>query len=154
VAGARGLLNAIRAEGFGAFVADTAPVVYHLEDTAAPRLTLACAELFAAVEEGELECLVSSVTVAELLITPFRGSPEAVITVDAFLRQPHVYVAPAGERIARTGAQLVAKRLVNRLADALVVATAFALELPLVTGDRRLARAAVVPTFLVADYAP
>lgn len=149
---AQGLLAAVEATGAGAFVADTAPIIYRIERGADARLVGACDPLFDAVEGQELSCLVSSVSVAELLIEPFRAGPAAVSAVDAFLRQPAIGIAEVDEAIARTGAELVARSRVNRLPDALIAATGLEYGLPIVTGDRRLARSIVRDVFLVSDY--
>jgi predicted nucleic acid-binding protein len=149
---ARDLLAAVEAIGASAFVSDTAPIIYRIERSADPQLVAACDRLFDAVENEELGCLVSSVSVAELLIDPFRAGPAAVSAVDAFLRQPSAGVIELDEQIARTAAELVARRRVTRLPDALIAATSLECALPLVTGDRRIARALAPHAMLVADY--
>lgn len=149
---ARDLLAAVEAVGAGAFVADTAPIIYRVERGADPGLVAACDPLFDAVENGHLGCLVSAVNVAELLINPFRAGAAAVSAVDAFLRQPSLGIAELDEASARTAAELVARERVGRLPDALIAATGLEYALPLVTGDRRLARALGTSAFLVADY--
>jgi predicted nucleic acid-binding protein len=146
------LLAAVEATGAGAFVADTAPIIYRVERSADRRLVDACDRLFDATEAEGLGCLVSAVSVAELLIEPFRAGPAAVSAVDAFLRQPGLGIAELDEPIARTAAELVARSRVARLPDALIAATSLAYSLPLVTGDRRLARALAPNALLVADY--
>jgi predicted nucleic acid-binding protein len=150
---ARTLLAAVEAAGAGAFVADTAPLVYRLERRARPALTAACDPLFDAVQAGALACIVSAVSVAELLVQPFRAGPAAVAVADGFLRQPNLGVAALDGDLARAAAALVARRSPPRLPDAAIVATAQALRLPLVTGDRRLARTGLVSALLVSDYA-
>jgi predicted nucleic acid-binding protein len=149
---ARDLLTAVEAAGAGAFVADTAPVIYRVERSADPALVAACDPLFDATEAEIVGCLVSAVSVAELLIEPFRAGPAAVSAVDAFLRQPALGIAELDEPIARTAAELVARDRVGRLPDALIAATSLEYGLPLVTGDRRLARALAPRAFLVSDY--
>ena len=149
---ARDLVAAVEAAGEGGFVADTAPLIYRLERRADPALVGACDTLFDAVEAGRLGCLVSAVTVGELLIEPFRSGPAAVSVVDAFLRQPLLGVSEVDEDIARGAAELVARRVLNRLPDAFIAATAVRFALPLVTGDRRLARSGVRDVLLVSDY--
>lgn len=149
---ARTLLAAVEATGAGAFVADTAPIIYRIERGADRRLVAACDPLFDAVETGELGCLVSAMSVAELLIEPFRAGPAAVSAVDGFLRQPALGIAEVGEAVARGAAELVARARVRRLPDALIAATGLEYALPIVTGDRRLARSMAPDAFLVSDY--
>ncbi len=145
----RSLLSAIGSAG--AFVCDTAPLVYHLERSQ-PRSVLAALDpLFDAVEAGELACIVPAVCAAELLVRPYTLGPPAVSVVDGLLRSPGVAVAPPRLGTAHAAARHVARRTIPRLADALVAATAAELRLPLVTGDRRLASA--VGALLVHDFA-
>jgi predicted nucleic acid-binding protein len=75
-----------------------------------------------------------------------------VAVVDAFFRQPFAGVAEVGQSTARAAAALVADGRFRRLPDALIAATAMALDLPVFTGDLHLARAAP-NAFLVADLA-
>jgi predicted nucleic acid-binding protein len=149
---AANLLTAVQEAGGGAFIADTAPIIYRIERGADAHLVAACDPLFDAVESGALGCLVSAVSVAELLVEPFRVGPTAISAVDAFLRQPSLGIAELDETIARTAAELVARRQVTRLPDALIAATGVRYGLPIVTGDRRLARSLGGAALLVADY--
>jgi predicted nucleic acid-binding protein len=153
VASPPSLLAAVDAAGRGAFLSDTAPIIYRLERAARPVLVAACDALFDAVEEGLVGCIVSAVSVAELLISPIRSGPRAVAVVDGFLRQPMVGIAEVDADVARGAAELVARQRVARLPDALIISTAIALGLPVVTGDRRLARSRVGNALLVADFA-
>jgi predicted nucleic acid-binding protein len=153
VGGAATLVTAVRSSGRGAFVADTAPIIYRIERGVSAELVGTVDPLFDAVERGGLGCLVSAVSVAELLIKPQRTGPRAVAAVDTFLGQPAVGVAEVDEGVARQAAGLVADGRLRRLADALIAATALAFELPIVTSDRRLARSGVPNVFLVADFA-
>lgn len=144
------LLAAVSAEG-GGFVADTAPLVYRLERSAPQGVLDAVDALFDQVENGRLGCLVSTIVAAELLVRPYRTNPRLAPGVDGFLRGPHLGLVSPSLGVAHGAARLVAKRVVPRLSDAFVAATAAEVGLPLVTGDRRLARA--VGGLLVQDYA-
>lgn len=134
----------------GGFVCDTAPLVYWLERSGPGGVLSAVDALFARVEEGAIGCLVSSVSAAELLVRPYRENPPAVTVVDGFLRGPNIGVVEPTLGIAHGAARLVARRVLPRLGDAFVAATAADLDLPLVTADRRLARA--VGALLVQEY--
>lgn len=134
------LVAEVRGAG-GGFLCDTAPLVYRLERSGSPRVLDAVDALFDRVEEGELGCLVSSISAAELLVRPYRVHPPAATVVDGFLRSPNVGVVAPTLPVAHGAARLVARRVVPRLGDALVAATAADLAIPLVTADRRLARA-------------
>jgi predicted nucleic acid-binding protein len=145
----RSLLSAIGSAG--AFVCDTAPLVYRLERSQPRSVLVALDPLFDAVEAGELACIVPAVCAAELLVRPYTLGPPAVSVVDGLLRSPGVAIAPPRLGTAHAAARHVAGRTIPRLADALVAATAAELRLPLVTGDRRLSRA--VGALLVHDFA-
>jgi predicted nucleic acid-binding protein len=145
----RTLLSAL--DGAEAFVCDTAPLVYRLERTP-PRSVLDEVDaLFDVVETGVLACIVPAVCAAELLVRPYSLGPPAVSVADALLRSPGVAIAPPRLGTAHAAARHVARRTIRRLTDSLVAATAAELQLPLVTGDRRLARAA--QALLVHDFA-
>ncbi len=146
------LIATLRSAG-RAFVADTAPLIYRTERSGDPRSVRVCDEVFELVESGELACLVSSISVAELFLGAYRAGERAVAVVDALLRHPSMGVVAPTEDLARAAAWLVARGKLNRLADALVAATANDLGLPLLTADRRLARSGAVEAFLVADFA-
>ena len=105
----RSLLSAIGSAG--AFVCDTAPLVYRLERSQ-PRSVLAALDpLFDAVEAGELACIVPAVCAAELLVRPYTLGPPAVSVVDGLLRSPGVAVAPRGSepRTLRRGTSPIAR---------------------------------------------
>jgi predicted nucleic acid-binding protein len=136
----------------GAFVADTAPIIYRLSRGPDRQFVAACDPLFDAVEDERIGCLVSAASVSELFVEPFRAGPGAVAAVDAFLRQPGLGVAELDAETARIAAALLASGRLNRLPAALVAATALRYELPLVTGDRRLARGLGSVALLVSDF--
>jgi predicted nucleic acid-binding protein len=91
------------------------------------------------------------ISVAELLIEPFRAGAAAVSVLDGFLRQPMLGIVELDEPTARGAAELIARGRIGRLPDALIGATAIRFGLPLVTGDRRLARSGLPNSLLVAD---
>ena len=144
----RSLLSALN--GAEAFVSDTAPLVYRLERTPPRSILDEVDALFDTVETGALACIVPAVCAAELLVRPYGLGPPAVSVADALLRSSGVAVAPPGLGTAHAAARHVARRTIPRLADALVAATAAELQLPLVTGNRRLARAS--GALLVHDF--
>ena len=134
-----------------AFVCDTAPLVYRLERSPSRSVVAAVDALFDAVESGDLACIVPAICAAELLVRPYVLGPPAVSVVDGLLRSPGVAVAPPELGTAHAAARYVAHGTVRRLADAFVAAIASELQLPLVTGDRRLASA--TGGLLVHDFA-
>jgi predicted nucleic acid-binding protein len=146
---ARDLLAAVEATGAQAFVADTAPIIYRVERTARRALVTACDPLFDAVAAGRLSCLVSAISVAELFIRPAAAGPAAVATMETFFQEPAVEIAAVDYETARAAAGLVAE--VPRLADAVIASTSLRLGVPIVTGDKRLARA-VPGALLIGDF--
>jgi predicted nucleic acid-binding protein len=151
VAGAD-LVETLRAAG-GAFVADTAPLILRTERRGQGDYVRACDPAFAAVESGELFCFVSTLTVAEFFVGVVRLGREAVAFADAYFRQPSLIVVPPDREVAQAAAWLVARGRLRRVADALIAATANDLGLPLLTTDRRLARAGAVEALHVSDFA-
>lgn len=149
----RSLVEAVRAAGHDAFVADTAPLIFRLERAAEAGLGRACDPLFDRVDDGELGCIVSTLAAAELLVGAHRRGGSAIAVVDAFLRGPSIGVSPPDLGTAGIAAQLLARGVLPRLVDAFIAATAVDLGLPLVTADRRLARSGAAEAFLVADFA-
>jgi predicted nucleic acid-binding protein len=116
------LVAALRRDG--GFVSDTAPLVYRFERSAPGGVLEAVDALFDEVERGGLGCLVSTLVAAELLVRPYRVRPAAAAVVDGFLRAPHIGVAEPTLGVAHGAARLVAKRVLPRLGDAIVAATA------------------------------
>ena len=151
MAGVR-LLRDIYERGHRAFVADTAPIIHRVTRGPDREWVSICDPLFDAVEDEYMGCLVSSASVAELLIEPFRAGGAAVSAIDGFLNQRSIGIAEVDEAIARGAAQLLATKRINRVSSALVAATALHYQLPLLTGDRRLARGLGYLAYLVADY--
>lgn len=135
---------------YGAFVSDTAPLVYYVEGSGPRRLRDAIAVLLEGVSKGSLGCFVSTVSAGELLVHPHRIGLHAIPPVDGFLRSGEIVLVPPSLEVAHGAARLVARRVVPRLGDAIIAATAADLRLPLVTTDRRLARA--VGALLVQDH--
>lgn len=153
MAGPGRLVEALAAGGGGAFVADTAPLLYRLEGRSPHGLEGACDAVFEAVEAGALTCLVSSVTVAEIFAGVYRlGEAQAAVT-DAYLNQPSVGVVPVSRGIAQSAGWIIARGRLRRLADALIAATANDLDLPLLTADRDLARSRVANALDLSDFA-
>ena len=143
-----GLVAAVRADG--GFVSDTAPLVYRLERSGPAGVLDAVDALFDEVERGTLGCLVSTLVAAEFLVRPYRLAPPLAPAIDGFLRGPHMGILEPSLSVAHGAARLVARRVLPRLSDAIVAATAAEVGLQLVTADRRLARA--VGALLVQDY--
>jgi len=85
-----------------------------------------------ALRRGEQLAIPAS-AYAEILVGPYRQSPKAAATVDAFLAALPARVEPAAREIAAVAAELRARHAARlRLPDALVVATAVELQAVLI----------------------
>ena len=130
---------------------DTAIFIYHLE--AHPRYQPLTQELLAGIQAGRQTAIVSTITVMELTVRPWRlGRPNVAREYEALLVHfPHLILADVTRDVARRAAQLRA-RYHLRPADALQVATALVNEATaFVTNDRRLARLSPLLGIIILD---
>jgi predicted nucleic acid-binding protein len=74
---------------------------------------------------------------AEVLVGLTRGGPAAVARVEQFVADLGIGIEPLTAPIARRAAALRARHTALRLPDALVLATADALDAPVLTADGR-----------------
>ena len=100
------------------------------------------------VRSGRNPATISVVSVAETLVRPFAAGAAAVRVADAFLLHfPRLTVSRVDYAVAREAARLRARTGV-KMPDALVIATALAVGIPIViTNDAKWATA-------IADGAP
>ena len=90
-----------------------------------------------ALERGD-NLAVPASALAETLVAPFRRGPEAVATVRRLLERAPIAVAALDQSVAERAAELRARHRALKLPDALVIATAIALDADLLlTADRR-----------------
>ncbi|MHB0976455.1 MAG: type II toxin-antitoxin system VapC family toxin [Candidatus Aquicultorales bacterium] len=134
----RGFHEAIRrASSIGL---DTSLLIYHLEDVA-PYSNLT-EELLSVIGKRQVECVLSSLCLTELLAGPLRSEDEsAAVAAEEFVRKiPNVRIIPIDDEIAKLAARLrVSLRL--KTPDALHLATAQSAGCSLfVTNDRALKR--------------
>ncbi len=115
-----------------------APVVIAFLD---PDDALHGAAVEALTERQHDELLIPVSAYAEILVAPYRRGPEAVAEVEAFLADFAIRIEPITAPTARAAARLRSESRSLRLPDALVLATADALEADKVlTGDESWAR--------------
>lgn len=131
------VLSLVRVIPEGATVAvDAAPIIYVLDGH--PTLADRFAELFAAVESGRNQIVVSAITVAEVVAGPLKHGQEALAEryEQTLTASPGFSVVPVSAKIAVRAARLrVRYRL--KLPDAVQLATAIASgAYALVTHDR------------------
>ena len=102
---------------------DSAPLIYHLEDIE-PYSTLT-AEAFTAFASGDLEGVLSTVSMTELLTKPFKEGKDSQIAVfEAFIFSlPQIRLVAPTYSIARRAARLRGQYGL-RTPDALLISTA------------------------------
>ena len=117
-------------------LADTAPIIYVLEDN--PRFATRFRWFFDGVDEGRYECVVSTVTIAELLVGPLKAARHDLVEIyrDALTTARGYEAVPLTVEIAQRAAEV---RVMHnlKLPDAIQVATALAADAKfLLTADR------------------
>lgn len=130
---------------------DTAPLIYHLGGLEPwSELTTIAIDAMAA---GGLEGVVSTVTVAEMLVRPFQtGNPETVAECETFLlAMPGASIVAPDYAIAHRAASLRGS-LGLRMPDALICATALELDAGLITNDASLDRVPELDVLLLSRF--
>lgn len=96
------------------------------------------------VATGRNSAMVSTITVTEVLVRPFRAaSASGVGTAEAFLRRfPHLVVQPVTYEIAREAARIRASTAL-RAPDAVILATASVMRCPVVVANDARWRSAI-----------
>lgn len=135
-------------------LADTAPIIYVLEDD--ERFSKRFRWFFEGVDEGRYECVVSTVTMAEVLVGPIKEvRPDLVNTYrDALTSAPGYEAVELTFDIAQSAAEMrVAYGL--KLPDAIQVATALSADCGfLLTADRDFAVVQEVEIVTGAEMLP
>ena len=120
----------------GLTIVDSGVVIGHFEATDAHHVA-AGAELRRAIERGDRLVLPAS-AYAEVLVTPSRRGTGAVAAADAAIARLGIHIHVLDQLVGRSAARLRAKHRALKLPDALVIATAVALDADtLLTTDRR-----------------
>jgi predicted nucleic acid-binding protein len=116
-------------------LADTSVVLAYLAGVG-PSSAIATQFFDAFVSTGRNRAVLSTVTVEEILVRPFRRSPAAVATAEGFLRHfTDIRLVAVGYEVAREAARIRAIAGL-RTPDALILATAIVADVDLVvTGD-------------------
>ncbi len=130
-----------------AILVDTSVALAYLTGT--ERASAAAEKLFDAfIATGRNPAALSTVTVGEILVRPFRAGPSAVATAEGFLRHfGEIRLIDVSYEVAREAARIRA-RTGLRMPDALVIASALTSDIEIVvTNDHAWAQAA-------ADAAP
>jgi predicted nucleic acid-binding protein len=118
---------------------DSSVVIYHLEGMA-PYADLT-ETLFAAVLEGSLKAILSTISITELLVRPFaKDQLDRIMAFERFLFSlPNTDLVPPGYAISKEAARLRAKYRI-RTPDAILLATSLIEKADaFLTNDARLA---------------
>lgn len=108
------------------------------------------------IDEGRLEAITSSLTLAEILVKPFELDREDLARTyrEVLTGSAHMRIVPVGVDIAVEAARIRADEHV-RLADAIHLATSVHANADVfLTNDERLARCETVHAVLVSDLDP
>ncbi|MBI4482041.1 MAG: PIN domain-containing protein [Acidobacteria bacterium] len=133
---------------------DSSVLIYHLEDMG-PYSDLVEAA-FGAIAEGRPTAVLSTISVAELLVRPFAdGQKDRVAAFERFVFSfPNLSLIPPGYPTAKEAARLRAKYAI-RTPDALLIATVLGEEAEaFLTNDARLRRlkAEGIAVVVLDDY--
>ena len=118
---------------------DTMVFVYAFERHA--EFGPACEAILRSIEAGEVEAVMSSLVLGELLVRPFRENRPDVVHryLDTLGRLPHLEQVPADGPICQRAAQLRGQAPALRLPDAVHIATAISRgATALISSDARL----------------
>lgn len=128
------------------FVTDTHPLIWHLTNDA--RLTVAAGKVFARADRGADRVWVPGIVLIELVYLAEKGIiPQSMLDkVFTLLDTPNgSYAVPRFDQIiARSMLTKVPWKLIPELADRVIVASAVALGLPLITKDGKIKTSGVV----------
>ena len=133
---------------------DTAPLIYFIENH--PLYYPLVEPFFAAVERGEIEVVTSTLTLAEVLVHPYRRGNQALAQEysDILLRARNVTTFPVSPEIAAEAARLRAMHGI-RTPDAIQLATAHKSHAgSFLTNDEDLEKAAELQMLLLKRMVP
>ena len=130
---------------------DSAPLIYFIEDH--PLYSVKLAELFEAAESGSVHLVTSTVTIAEVLVHPFRSNRQELVQAyrDILLGSSGITTIAVSPEVAELAAKMRAEHQI-RTPDALHLATALlAQALVFVTNDRELPKISGLEFLLLED---
>lgn len=129
------------------FVTDTHPLIWHLTDDA--RLTIGARTVLAGADQGEHRIWVPGIVLIEMVYLTEKGIVPQPMLEKALglLDTPDgsYAVPPLDQAVARSMLQQVPWKMIPELADRVIVASALALGLPLISKDERIQTSGLVP---------
>jgi predicted nucleic acid-binding protein len=108
-------------QGIRKIFLDTAPVIYYVEATPAYADIVQAA--FASIDSGQIQALVSPVTLAECLVLPIRQNQSTIVQLFTDLLTKGISMVEINASIGQKSAELRVKYKL-KLPDALQIATA------------------------------
>ena len=127
------------------YVADTHALIWHEESS--PRLSAAARACFDAADRGLARIYVPSISVVEMIYLAEKGkipSHMAAVTLRLAGNPPASYELASLDRSVVEQVDRVSRSLVPDMPDRIIVATALALRLPLITVDDVITRSGLV----------
>jgi len=128
------------------FVTDTHPLIWHLTTDA--RLTVSAGRVFSRADRGEDRVWVPGIVLIEMVYLTEKGViPQSMLekALNLLDTPDGSYAVPRFDQaIARSMLEQVPWKLIPELADRIIVASAVALGLPLITKDERIQTSGIV----------
>ena len=146
-------MGLIKDLGKGPTCLDTAPFIYFIEEH--KEYSPVIESVFRALDQGKLQAVTSALTLAEVLVVPFRNNnPGLAQKYEDFLsRGRGLHLVDIDRFILREAAYLRAVSSV-KMPDAIQIATALRCGCStLVTNDRKLPRIPGLKVLQLGDYA-
>jgi len=134
---------------------DTTPFLYFVEGP--PDVGAVCADVYTAVDAGQVEIYTSVLTLSETLAKPLAVGDGALESTyrNLLTRTRGVYMMSVSPAIEGIVARLCDRYDVLRTADAVQIATAVASGCEaFLTGDARLRVVTEIPVLILGDFTP
>lgn len=139
-------------QGVKTIFLDTAPIIYFIEGH--PEFADVVQIAIEQLEQGNLQGVISPVTVAECLANPFKNQDQQLQQdfADFLLRHKSIILKGTDMKISLKTAQLQANYNL-KLPDALQIATAIIIGCDsFLTNDKRLSRVSELQILVVSDF--
>lgn len=139
-------------QGVKTIFLDTAPIIYFIEDH--PQFADVVQIVIERLEQGNLQGIISPVTVAECLVNPFKNQDQKLQQnfADFLLRRESIILKETDLRISLKAAQLQASYNL-KLPDAVQIATAIITGCDsFLTNDKKLSRVSELQILVVSDF--
>jgi len=139
-------------QGVKTIFLDTAPIIYFIENH--PQFADIVEVFIEQLDQGNIQAVISPVTVAESLVNPFKEQDQRLQQdfIDFMLRQQSILMKETDVNISIKAAQLKASYNL-KLPDALQVATAIVTGCDsFLTNDKKLSRISELQILVISDF--